>query len=294
MSNIMDDINNGKYCERDEIADLQVYKMGNIEYSIPINSSPEFRRHIATAIDSYNNDADFNEVIEYKDLKDYEDSKWINNDLIINYTIAKSTDIVSNIIIELTSLLKDDNYNFSVGEIQYLASMTRLRNSFKSAIILCDRSLYIEMMPIIRLIYEQLCWCCYVIDETDIEKIKSNWTTKNTKYLKEKISENYGKVYDTLSQESHMAPNQSGKYIETSIDSIFINERSSQEAKNDIPFIISMFHIYVQVLEYGINHFNYNKEYYEEFFKFEIDLIKLWLKMHNSKELLEFAFTDMI
>lgn len=286
MSSIIEDLKNGKYAERDEIADLQVYQMNGITYSIPINSSPEFRRYIASAIDAYIHGVDINDVLPYKDIDNYTDEVWLNNDLMINFSIANAVDIATNMINDLYNSLKEIKKEFTLGEVQYFASMTRLRDSFKAVIILCDRSLFIEMMPILRLIYEQLCWCCYVIDELDEEKIKSNWTTKNTKYLKEKISESYGKLYSTLSSEAHMAPNQTGKFIESiTDDGILFNARSSKKAKMDIPWIIQLYHIYIQVFEYGIKHFGIKKEYYQEYIDYQIEVVKFWLTAHENQKI---------
>lgn len=286
MSSIIDDLKNGKFAERDEIADLQVYQMNGITYSIPINSSPEFRMYIASAIDAYVFGADINDVLLCKDIDNYTDEIWLNNDLMINFSIARALDIATNMINDLYDSLKAIKKEFSLGEVQYFASMARLRESFKAVIILCDRSLFIEMMPILRLIYEQLCWCCYVIDELDEEKIKSNWTTKNTKYLKEKISESYGKLYSTLSSEAHMAPNQTGKFIESiTDDGILFNARSSKKAKRDIPWIIQLYHIYIQVFQYGIKHFNFKKDYYQEYIDAQIEIVKHWLSIHGDSKL---------
>ena len=50
MRNAIEDINNGKFSKRDEIADLQVYQLEGITYCLPINSSPKLRQYFATAI----------------------------------------------------------------------------------------------------------------------------------------------------------------------------------------------------------------------------------------------------
>lgn len=283
MNSIIDDLKNGKFSKRDEIADLQVYQMKGITYSIPINSSPELRRFIASAIDAYASNVDIDDVLPCKNIEDYSDEKWLNNDLIINFGIANAVDIVTNMLNDFYESLVESKIDLSVGEIQYFISMIRLRESFKSVIILCDRSLFIEMMPILRLIYEQLCWCCYVITESDIEKIQSNWTTKNTKYLKQNINETYGKLYSLLSSEAHMAPNQTGKFVDSCSDGgILFNARSSKKAKRDIPWIIQLYHIYVQVFNYGIEHFDFKKEYYQEYINIQEEIVKYWLAAHNE------------
>lgn len=109
--------------------------------------------------------------------------------------LARGVDVLLNIIIDFYNFLAKNGENLSAGEIVYFNTMARLRESFKSVLILCDRGFFIEMIPVMRLIYEQLCWACYSIDETDIEKLNNNWKTKNTKYLKEKINPKYGRLY---------------------------------------------------------------------------------------------------
>lgn len=286
MSSILEDLNNGKFSKRDEIANLQVYQIQGITYGIPTNSSAEFRRYIASAIDAFVHHTDIKNVLPFQDISCYTDEAMLNNDLIINYSIANAVDIVTNMLTDLYNSLVEIKKHLTVGEIYFFVSMIRLRESFKSVIILCDRSLFIEMMPILRLIYEQLCWCCYVINESDIEKIKSNWTTKNTRYLKEHINETYGKLYSILSSESHMAPNQTGKFIVSYLDDgIIFNGRSSNKAKRDIPWIIQLYHIYIQVFQYSIEHFDYRKDYYKDFFNNQYDLVRLWLTAHNDQKI---------
>lgn len=264
------DLQEGKFSKRDEIADLQIYQLEGITYSLPINSTPELRMHMAAAIKKYkNSDAEYEDIMLFQERKDYLDSKYIDKYLMINFSIARDIDILVNILNDLYSTLTKKGTRLTSGEIVFFNSMSRLKESFKSAIILIDNGFFIELMPVLRLIYEQLCWSCYVIDESDNDKILTNWTTKNTKYLKEKINPEYGRLYDILSKETHMAPPVMDKYlnIDEGNKCITVRGRSGMKAREDIPFLIKMLVIYIDVFDYGINHFEIMDEdnkYYTE------------------------------
>lgn len=296
MRNAKEDIESGKFNKRDEIADLQVYRLDGITYCLPINSSPKLRQYFATAILAYKNDAGFSEVLRSQDIEEYKDEKWIDGDLIVCFMLARGCDVLLNIIVDFYNSLVKSVGKLSVGEIAYFNALTRLRESFKSVLILCDRGFFIEMMPIMRLIYEQLCWACYSIDETDIGKLNNNWKTKNTKYLKEKINLEYGKLYSFLSNEAHMAPPEMGKYLEIDEKNIVVSVRgrSAKKAKEDIPYIIMLYHIFLQVFEYGVKHFpKCEQSYYQELINGQILLVQMMKDILNGKEI-NFSFIERV
>lgn len=296
MRNAIEDMNNGKFSKRDEIADLQVYQLEGITYCLPINSSPKLRQYFATAILAYKHDADFKEVLCFQDIKKYEDKKCVDRDSVVCFMLAREVDVLLNIIVDLYNSLVENSRNLSIGEIAYFNAMTRLRESFKSVLILCDRGFFIEMMPIMRLIYEQLCWSCYSIDETDAERLNKNWKTGNTKYLKEKINLEYGKLYSFLSNEAHMAPPEMGKYLEINETNMVVSVRgrSAKKAKEDITSIIGLYHIFLQVFEYGVRHFpECEQNYYQELINGQIALMQMMKDIHNGKEI-DFSFIERI
>lgn len=296
MRNSIEDINSGKFSKRDEIADLQVYQLEGVTYCLPINSSPKLRQYFATAILAYKHDADFEEVLCFQDIEKYEDKKWIDGDLIVCFMLARGVDVLLNIMVDLYNSLAKNARNLSIGEFAYFNALTRLRESFKSVLILCDRGFFIEMIPIMRLIYEQLCWSCYSIDETDIKKLNNNWKTGNTKYLKEKINLEYGKLYSFLSAESHMAPPEMGKYLEIDEKNMVVSVRgrSAKKAKEDIKYIIMLYHIFLEVFEYGVKHFpECEQNYYQELINGQIELVQMMKDIHNGKEI-DFSFIERI
>ncbi|MVX64393.1 hypothetical protein GKZ28_11895 [Clostridium chromiireducens] len=296
MRNAKEDIESGKFSKRDKIADLQVYQLDGITYCLPINSSPKLRQYFATAILAYKNDAEFEEILLSQDIEEYEDEKWIDGDLTVCFMLARGCDVLLNIIVDFYNSLVKNAEKLSVGEIAYFNALTRLRESFKSVLILCDRGFFVEMMPIMRLIYEQLCWACYSIDETDIKKLNNNWKTKNTKYLKEKINSEYGQLYSLLSNEAHMAPPEMGKYLEIDEEGMVasVRGRSAKKAREDIPYIIMLYHIFLQVFEYGVKHFpKCEQNYYQELINEQILLVQMMKDIHNGKEI-NFSFIERV
>ena len=296
MKDVINDFKNGKFGERDEIADLQVYQLEGITFCLPINSSPKLRQYFAAAIKSYVHKADFEEVLLFEDIRNYDDKEWIDENLVVRFMIARSVDVLLNIINEFYNSLVEKEIEFSYGELAYFNTIARLRESFKSSIILCDRGFFIEIMPILRLIYEQLCWACYAIDETDNNKLNTNWKTKNTRFLKEKINPEYGRLYSVLSDEAHMALPEMGKYLEVDEKNkiICVNGRSAKKAKEHIPYIITLYKINLEVFEYGLKHFEYSdKEYFQELIDAQYYLIDM-MKAILDGEKIDFSFIERI
>ncbi len=71
MKNAIEDLKNGKFSNRDEVADLQLYQLEGITYCLPINSSPELRQYLASVILAYKHNADFEDVGLFQDIKLY-------------------------------------------------------------------------------------------------------------------------------------------------------------------------------------------------------------------------------
>lgn len=296
MRDAIKDIESGKFAQRDEIADLQVYQLEGITYCLPINSSPKLRQYFATAILAYKHEADFEDVLLFQDIKKYEDKEWIDGKLVVSFMIARGVDVLLNIINDFYNSLVKKGKVFNPGELAYFNAMARLRESFKSALILCDRGFFIEMMPILRLIYEQLCWACYAIDELDYDRLNTNWKTKNTKFLKEKINQEYGRLYSVLSAEAHMALPEMGKYLEIDEKNMVasVKGRSAIKAKQDIPYIILLYKIYLEVFEYGVKHFSEcERDYYQELIDGQFLLIKTMNDIFEGKEI-DFSFIERI
>ena len=291
---LMKATHNNKVLKRDEIADLQVYQLEGITYCLPINSTPELRQYFATAIKAYKYDADFDEILLFEDIKKYQDKEYIDKDLVTCYMIARGVDNMLDLINDFYCFLCRNDENFHIGEITYFNTMARLRESFKSTLILCYRGFYIEMMPIMRLIYEQLCWACYSIDESNSNNILNNWKTKNTRYIKEKINPKYGRLYSFLSSEAHMAPPEARKYLSfDKKNNCSVIGRSGSKAKKDIPIIIQLYQIYLEVFNYGIKHFSYDTAHYQELLKNQFEDLEIINAVHSGKAT-DFSFIDRV
>lgn len=263
--------------KRDTITDERTYLLEGVTYAIPINSTPKLRRYVAAAISCYKNNTLFEEELYGQNPEDFEDNACIDKRDKIWILMNNMSDIAVYFINSLHDTLTTDERNISFGETMYFFVMTRLRESFKSVLNLMEKGFYIECTTILRLIYEQLCLACYVIDETDNEKIKSNWSNKDIKYLKEKINENYGRLYSLLSDEAHLSINAAAKYLNfvKLEDRITVRGRSGERIDNEIDYMLLLFQIYIEVFSYGINHFNLG---HDENFKDMINVLSIGKK----------------
>lgn len=285
---LIKDLSDGKYTTVDPISNLISYTYRDIPYALPINASENLRRHIGAAIIKYQEpDLCFEEILENIPKDAFSDSVTISQNELICFMIAKSTDSCVKVINDMKNVLEKQQHVFSLGEWCFLFSMSRLNESFKSAILLNNNGFFVEVIPIIRLIYEQLCWAVFVIDEKDDEKIKKNSITKNIRYLKEKISKEYGRIYDHLSKESHIEPSTIGKYLDSTIPgSVEILGRSGKKAAANVDTIIMIYKIFIEVLMYGVKHFRMEEndhKYYMEFFEAQIELCTVLYKCYKNQ-----------
>ena len=248
--------------KRDTITDERTYLLEGVTYAIPINSTPKLRRYVAAAISCYKKNTSFEEEFRNQNPEDFEDNVCIDKRDKIWILMNIMSDIAVYFINSLHDTLIANERNISFGETMYFFVMVRLRESFKSVLNLMEKGFYIECSTILRLIYEQLCLACYVIDETDKEKIKSNWSNKDIKFLKEKINPDYGKLYSLLSDEAHLSINVAAKYLNfvKLEDRITVRGRSGERVNNEIDYMLLLFQIYTEVFAYGINHFNFGHD----------------------------------
>lgn len=266
---LLKDLENGKFNVEDPIANLVPYLLEDIPYAIPVNSSISLRKHIAAAIFKYHNpEESFEEILD--DLKDeeYDDEKSLGELDEIYKLICDSTDSTNILLQDLLNTLEKIK-KLSLGQYLFLYAMSRLKESFKSAIILLRDGFFVEAIPVLRLIYEQLCWGCFVIDQKDEKYISKNSTTKNTKYLKKKINEDYGQLYSLLSSDAHLDPKVISKYIESGGGIEKVRGRSAQKSKEEAHWIILLYQIFMEVLECSINESfalgDEDREYYQSY-----------------------------
>lgn len=275
---LLEDLISGKYSDRESIADIEPYLLEGIPYGLPINASPELRRYIAAAIYKHMKPkTDFEEIVANLNIDDYSDEKNLSNHDHIIIAITRAVELTTCIMKDLyQKLVNDKPESITQGETLFFSSLIRLKQSFNSAVTLIRYGYFVEVITVYRLIYEQLCWACFVIDEKSEKNIIKNKTSSNTKYLKEKINKKYGKLYDDLSKGAHLAPKTIAKYLFLEDKELKILERSGKKSKEGIYYLILLFKIYIEIFQYSINkHFvleDSDKIYYEDFVNVQLIL----------------------
>lgn len=286
---LLEDLKNGKYNKRDNIADIIPYSLEGIPYGLPINASVELRKYITAAIFKYiTPEEDFEDIVAGLDLDSLSDKKNVATHDVITFAISDAVELTALILNDLFKTLYNNNYKITFGESLFYTSLFRLKESFKSAVILLRHGFFVEVITVYRLIYEQLCWACFVIDENCEDNIMHNKTTKNTKYLKEKINEEYGKLYDYLSKEAHLVPKKINKYLLVQDEGLNILGRSGEKCKKEIYNLILLYKIYTEVFKYSINeHFKLdeiNKSYYNDFVESQLLMCSELAKSFNKND----------
>ncbi|NIE93043.1 hypothetical protein F3J09_20020 [Bacillus sp. Ab-1751] len=287
----LEDLIKGKYSGRENIADIEPYLLEGIPYGLPINASAELRRYIAAAIFKHiNPEKDFEEIVDSLDIDNYSDEKNVSHYDGIIFAITNAVEITTCIMKDLfQKLVNNKPESITHGEILFFSSLTRLKQSFNSTVTLLRYGYFVEVITVFRLIYEQLCWACFVIDENSDKNIINNKTTSNTKYLKEKINKEYGKFYDDLSKGAHLAPKTIAKYLSLGDEGLKILERSGKKCKEEISYLILLFRIYIEVFQYSINeHFeleDVDKKYYNDFIYSQLILHSKLCENFNSDKI---------
>ncbi|GLC31172.1 hypothetical protein [Clostridium omnivorum] len=253
MSNeeIIEEINKYSESVEDTIYMLKPYLFEGIGYSLPTNSSPEFRKHIDAAILLY----------KEKDLE-FKNARTVLDSLDLNYYIrdnqTNSIDIIQDSIVKISSfcaelLCRFDNYltNKNIGNHCFLVAMIRLKATFQSSVILLRNGYYMEVSTVFRLIYEQLCWSCYAVEQTHINNIKDKSVTKTIKYIK-KINDRYPELYSIFSREAHIDPKIIKDYLREESSGVKVLNRSGKECREKTIYLILLIKIYVEIIQYSL------------------------------------------
>ncbi|MEC1720152.1 hypothetical protein [Schinkia azotoformans] len=255
---IIKKINECSISIENSIFTLKPYLFEDIPYALPTNSSPEFRRHIAAAIISYidkNLQSDTIEnVTNSLDINRYDNKSQLSDVDIVLDTIVKSTAICIDYFCKTIKVVELNH-----GQNFFLLAMSRLKSSFESAVLLLRFGYYIEVSTVFRMIYEQLCWACFVIEQSNEKTIINQSVTKTVKYLK-KVNEEYGKLYNLYSQEAHIDPKVVGSYLKEIDGKTHVRMRSGEECNNKTLDLILLAKIYIDVLEYAVDKYFSLKE----------------------------------
>lgn len=84
-----------------------------------------------------------------------------------------------------------------------------------------------------------------------------------------------------------MAPPEMGKYLVVNEKDMVtsVRGRSAKKAKKDIPSIIVLYNIFLEVFEYGVKHFpKCEQNYYQELINGQIALVQMMKDIHNGKK----------
>lgn len=265
------DIECGKYINKDSIASMIPYMLDGTSYALALDATPELRKHIAAAIFKYRNPDDcYEDILNEIDVAGYSDeNSYSPHDMVIHIIIDHAL-ITSKVL---------SNYNTwclntvsGLGKELFFAGMIRITSSFQSAAILLRHGFYVEVMSIFRMILEQLAWGCYLIKETDESKIPKNRTQTNTKYLKEVLGDDFGKLYGYLSSEAHLEPKEIGKYLQPTENGVYIKGRSGEQCKEETTTFLLLLKAYGRVVCYAMEAFGIPEEfanYYHDWNEFD-------------------------
>ena len=273
------DLQKGMYLKDDKIASMIPYYLHDTAYALEIGAKPELRMYLAAAITAYTEKLPLDDALNEMNSEDFSDENSRDQCEVICEVVIKCAYTTSQIAANYLQ------WNFSkAGEkpvtqlILFISAMQRLHTTFKSAVLLLNHGFFVEVVPIFRLIMEQLALGCYLMKEDNPEKIKTNQTQSDIKYLKEVLNENgYGRLYGYLSKEAHLEPDAMGKYIrideEHGITSI--RDRSGEECKKETITLILFLRAFTLVVREGMNVWGFpetGKEYFDDWFKSQMQM----------------------
>lgn len=288
MKDFKTDIENGVFSEFDVISEGIPYEYKGVNISLQIDAGEELRHIIFAAIEKYKNPSMlFEQIYQEMDRKVYSEKKNINKEDYIYMTISRSVDICSQVL----SQFVDEKHTCICENTDKMAmfwgALIRLRASFKTAIIIMQHGYFIELVPIFRLIYEQLSWLFFILKENDTDKLLKKKPENCVTYLKERMNDSkYGKLYGDLSADSHMTQDTLHRYYEKKDDKIAILSRSGSVCKEDIDTLLLLYRIYVSVISDGISNYELDDEnasYYSDFCNTEEFLSKSLYAVYEGK-----------
>lgn len=292
------DIENLMYKNSDEISSLIPYLYEGVHYALDLNAEPLLRAYMVSAIIAYlereNDDVVFEDILASRNLSDLSDSQSRSQVEIVRYVIVEEAYTTSRIMNNY------NNWNFhnekkNLARQLFALSMGRLYTSFKAAVSLLNSGFFVEVIPVFRLILEQLAWGSYLLKETDNAKIQKNQVQSDIKYLKEVLNDDrFGKIYGYFSSQAHLEPTEIGKYLkfDEENNSILIRDRSGKECEADTVSLLLLLEAYGKVVWAGMNHFEFpevERDYFKDWYEVHILLIKNLKLVLDGKASLENA-----
>ena len=282
-SDLKTDIENGKFKNEDNIASLIPYFYEGVSYSLQIDAKPLLRKYIAAAIHKYKENIDFEKILETIDIEKFSDEESCSQhekvrDIIVKCAV-KNTKIIEK-------YLKESKTQTSNKELFFIA-LGRLSTSFKAATSLLNNGFFVEVVPILRLMIEQLAWGSFLLVEEDEEKIIKNRTQSNVRYLKEQLGKQYGELYGELSGEAHLEPREIGKYLQVNEKEgqMAVRDRSGKECENETLTLLVLFDGYCELVWKGMEYFGVGeeREYYKDNYLLNKEIVtKMQLVLDNK------------
>lgn len=285
------DFENKLYTNTDSISSLIPFRFHGINYLIDLKAEPLLRAYFISAIKAYTNrekDLKFDDLIKNVDLKDFSDDKFGIVFERIRQSVVDEAYAVSQIIRNYSLWESDDSKKSNQFYTTFVACMHRLQVSFTVAASLLNFSFFVEVIPVYRLILEQLALGAFLLIETDAEMIENNQVPKNIEHLKTILNKkSIGNLYGYLSSGTHLAPKVMGKYafINEEERTAYVKNRSGKECIKETGNLIFLLKIYGEIVWKGINYFGFtalDKKYFQEWYDLHKDTIDSIYKEYNK------------
>lgn len=229
------DFENKLYTNTDSISSLIPFRLNDINYLIDLKAEPLLKAYIISAIKAYlnrENGLKFDDLINNIDSKDFSYDKFGIVFERIRQSIVDEAYTVSQIIRNYSLWGADDNKKSNHFYTTFVACMHRLQVSFTVAASLLNFGFFVEVIPVYRLILEQIALGAFLLIETDTGKIENNQVPKNIDHLKTILNnKSIGNLYGYLSSGTHLAPKVMGKYafIKEEERTAYVKNRSGKE-----------------------------------------------------------------
>ena len=290
----MNDIKEFRYTNKDTIASMIPYLLEGVAYALDIKADPLLRKHIAAAIFAYKKGDSFEEILTSMNDSDYSDENALSSyarvrQMVIEFSYAASQVVARYFQENFGKTSKVESQALTL----FILSMERLSMSFKASVLLLNSGFFVEVSPIFRLIYEQLAWGCYLVQETDEEKIMKNKTQSNVRYLKDVLkNESYGKLYSVFSKETHLEPDSIHKYLYCDSENcaVGVRNRSGKECDEATIILILLLKMFGEVIWHGMNRFGFpetGNSYFQAWFEAHFSLCQILKETLDGNIILE-------
>lgn len=192
-----------------DLEDFEVFGDPNIVVAVPPGSPAELKKRILAAAKSYH--LRF-QSIDYV-LKKYGPYWNFETELSRKQEILRDMlrDVINQIRQTREWMDGIEDKPDKVGIFAAGAALIRLETSFKAAKALIKRGYNFEALGVCRLILEQIAWA-YSVHELEGEMVFKIHPTKSIAELK-RLLPNIGRLYGLLSDEAHIVPRLTPRYI---------------------------------------------------------------------------------